>query len=50
MITINLNDDYMEENLQAITELRSIGFSDEEIQKLYNKQFEKDKSSDNNGE
>lgn len=46
MITINLNDDYMEENLQAIMELRSIGFSDEEIQKLYNKQFEKDKRNE----
>lgn len=46
MITINLNDDYMEENLQAIMELRSIGFSDEEIQKMYNKQFEKDKRSE----
>jgi DNA-binding transcriptional regulator YhcF (GntR family) len=36
----------MEENLQAIMELRSIGFSDEEIQKMYNKQFEKDKRSE----
>lgn len=48
MITVNLRDTHLTENLQAIMELRSIGFTDEEIQKLYNKQFEKDSRSDNN--
>lgn len=48
MININLRDTHLTENLQAIMELRSIGFTDDEIQKLYDKQFEADKRSDNN--
>jgi len=48
MISVNLRDTHLTENLQAIMELRSIGFTDEEIQKLYDKQFEKDTRSDNN--
>lgn len=50
MITVNLRDTHLTENLQAIMELRSIGFTDEEIQKLYNRQFEKDARSNNNAE
>jgi hypothetical protein len=50
MIDINLRDDHLQENLQAIMELRSIGFTDDEIQKLYDRQFEKDQRSDNNAE
>jgi hypothetical protein len=50
MVTINLRDDHIKENLQAIMELRSIGFTDDEIQRLYDRQFEKDQRSDNNAE
>lgn len=48
MIDINLRDDHLQENLQAIMELRSIGFTDDEIQKLYDRQLERDQRSDGN--
>lgn len=48
MIDINLRDDHLQENLQAIMELRSIGFTDDEIQMLYDRQFERDQRSDGN--
>lgn len=48
MIDISLRDTHLTENLQAIMELRSIGFADEEIQKMYDKQIAADKRSNNN--
>lgn len=45
MITIRLDDKNVAENLKAIEELRKTGmFSEEQLQELYDKQLEKDKS------
>ena len=46
MVNINLRDEHLQENLQAIMELRSIGFTDDEIQKMYDKQLEQDKQNE----
>ena len=43
MITIDLNDKHLKENLQALKELKDIGYSDDELQALYDKQVEQDK-------
>lgn len=43
MITVSLDDKYIKENLKAIELMRSIGFSDEEIQKKYDEQVVRDK-------
>ena len=50
MITINLRDDHIKEHLQAIKKLRGYGFTDEQIQEMYDRQVEKDQRSDNNAE
>ena len=48
MITVDLRDKHLKENLEAIEMLRSGGyFTDEELQRLYDKQVEKDRA--NNG-
>ena len=45
MITIRLDDKNVLENLKAIEELRKTGmFTEEQLQELYDKQVEKDKS------
>ena len=45
MITIYLDDKKVVENIKAINELRKTGmYSEEELQNLYEKQVEKDKS------
>ena len=45
MITIRLDDKNVAENMKAIRELRKTGmFSEEQLQELYEKQIEKDKS------
>ena len=46
MITVNLNDPNLKENLQAIKELRELGYPEEQLQKLYDKQVEADKRSE----
>lgn len=48
MITIDLNDMHLKENLKAMQELKEFGFTDEEIQSMYNKQVQADKGSDDN--
>lgn len=48
-ITVDLRDTHLKENLQALKVLKDTGcYSDGELQKLYNKQVEADKRSDNN--
>ena len=43
MITINLEDKHIKENLEAIKGLRATGrYTDEELQKMYDEQVEKD--------
>ncbi len=44
MITITLDDPFIRENLKAIADLKELGFSDEEIQELYDRQTEFDKT------
>jgi hypothetical protein len=45
MITIRLDDKNVVEKLKVIEELRKTGmFSEEQLQELYDKQLEKDKS------
>lgn len=43
MITVDLRDTKLKENLDAIKELKNIGYSDEELQKLYDKQVQTDR-------
>lgn len=44
MITVDLHDPKLKENLEAINELRKSGlFTDEQLQEMYNKQVEADK-------
>lgn len=44
MITVNLNDTKLKENLKALKEVRDSGmFTDEELQKMYDRQIEKDR-------
>lgn len=44
MISLNLRDDNLRENIKAIEELKRLGtFSEGELQELYNKQVEADK-------
>lgn len=46
MITLDMRDPKMKENLEAIKELQSMGYSDEEIQKLYERQLQQDKKEE----
>lgn len=49
-IKMKLNDPHLSENLEAIKSLRESGmFSDEEIQKLYNEQIERDSEATKGG-
>ena len=44
MITVDLRDPMIKENIKSINELRKIAFfTDEELQEMYNKQVESDK-------
>lgn len=43
MITANMSDPNWAENLQAALALKKAGFSDEEIQTMYDEQVAKDK-------
>jgi hypothetical protein len=44
MITVDLRDPMLNENIKAINELRkSAFFTEEELQEMYNKQVEADK-------
>lgn len=42
MITLDLTDKHLKENLEAIEELRSFGYSDEQIQEFYDRQVKAD--------
>lgn len=45
MITVNLNDKNLAENLRAIRELQQTGlFTDEQLQEMYDRQLEKDRN------
>jgi Holliday junction resolvasome RuvABC DNA-binding subunit len=44
MITIQLNE-HSAEDYQAIQQLRKLGYDEEEIQRLYDEQQEKDRQS-----
>lgn len=42
MVTVNLRDAHLVENLKALQDLRNSGnFTDEELQEIYDKQLEK---------
>ena len=45
MITVDLRDARLKENLEAIKELKKIGYSDKEIQKLYDEQARIDREN-----
>ena len=42
MLTVSLRDKNVVENLKAINELKQFGFSEKEIQELYDRQLESD--------
>ena len=47
MITLDLNDKHLAENFKAIQELKELGiFTDEQLQKMYDEQVQKDISRD----
>lgn len=49
MITVDMKDPCLKENLEALYNLRKTGmFTDEELQKLYNEQLEIDRKGKNN--
>lgn len=50
MITITLDDPFIRENLKAVADLKELGFSDEAIQELYDRQIEIDKAGKVGGE
>ena len=43
MITVDLRDTKLKENLEAIKELKKLGYSDEELQKMYDEQARRDR-------
>lgn len=44
MVTVNLNDPNLKENFKALKAVRDSGmFTDEELQKMYDRQLEKDR-------
>lgn len=43
MITVDLRDTKLKENLEAIKELKKIGYSDEDLQKMYDEQVRIDR-------
>lgn len=46
MITMNLRDPKLIENFKAVRELKKCGYSDEEVQDLYDKQIEIDRTKE----
>ena len=47
MITVDLNDKHLATNIKTIRELQKLGFyTDEELQRLYDRQLEIDKRSE----
>lgn len=46
-IKIDLRDKHLIENYKCIKQLREMGFSEHEIQELYDDQVKRDKESDN---
>lgn len=47
MITVDLNDKHLKENMRAIMELREFGiYTDEQLQEMYDKQLEKDRNGE----
>jgi hypothetical protein len=47
MVTINLGDPNVVENFKALNELRKTGvFTDEQLQRMYDKQVEADRKRD----
>lgn len=38
MITVDLRDTKLKENLKALKELKKLGYSDEDLQKMYDEQ------------
>lgn len=42
MVTVSLDDKFLTENCEAIMVLKSLGFTDEQIQELYDKQVARD--------
>ena len=44
MVEVSLDDPRLSENMKAIYELAKFGMSDEQIQKLYDRQVAKDKA------
>ncbi|MGN1161372.1 MAG: hypothetical protein ACI4SX_03900 [Candidatus Fimenecus sp.] len=50
MITVNLRDMHLKENLRALKVLKDFGFSGEYLQKKHDEQILNDKRSDNNAE
>lgn len=49
MVTVSLKDKHLAENVSVILGLKNFGFSDEEIQKMYDKQVEEDRKEDKRG-
>ena len=49
MITISLDDEKIVDNFKAIQTLKEFGFSDDEIQEMYCKQVEADKTEKSGG-
>lgn len=49
MVTINLSDPNVVENFKALNELRKTGmFTDEQLQRMYDKQVKADRERDKN--
>ena len=47
MITLRLDDPHLTENLEAVHNIRALGwFSDEEIQQMYDDQLRRDKEAE----
>ena len=42
MLELRLDDPHLVENFQAALNLKKVGFADDELQKLYQKQLEED--------
>ena len=46
MVVIDMRDPHLSENVKAIKELQAVGYSDEEIQGLYDTQRKMDKEAE----
>lgn len=50
MVTLNLRDPRLAEHVAVVQDIRRTGlFTDEEIQKMYDRQIEKDAKENNDG-